>query len=488
MTTPGRFAPTLPVRVGRYTLLVPLGAGGMGAVYLARMHAIGGFERDVAVKLLHGHLQDDEAFVSAFLREARLAANIRHPNVVPVLDVVQSEAGVLMAMEYVPGASLAELRRAAAKRNEILSPAIGLRVLLDALDGLHAAHEQKDEQCVPLGIVHRDFSPHNILVGVDGRGHLLDFGIAKVSRASLQTDTGIIKGKLPYMAPEQARGAGVDRRTDVWAAGVLAWEILAGRRMHRDGGEAAILMKIVGEEAPRLDEVCPELPPDIVGAVHSALERDLDRRCPDAATFRQRLAEVCAASLPLSSPAEVAAELLRLAHPQLNAIEAQSSDARRAIAGGNIPESRSKKETNTITSSVRRGPDPFDETIDAVRVPKHRSRVPWIAAAALLGGAIAYGVFSGGDDRVVAPSPRLTLPTERTPKPAPAPNEVPSPVTGAAPSETQVAPAPRPRKFRKENAPEPAAAGATPVPTAVPIPPPPPPPPPPRPTLTDNPY
>ncbi len=486
MTTPGRFAPTLPVRVGRYTLLVPLGAGGMGAVYLARMHAIGGFERDVAVKLLHGHLQDDEAFVSAFLREARLAANIRHPNVVPVLDVVQSDAGVLMAMEYVPGASLAELRRAAAKRKEVLSPATGLRILLDALDGLHAAHEQKDEQGVPLGIVHRDFSPHNILVGVDGRGHLLDFGIAKVSRASLQTDTGIIKGKLPYMAPEQARGSAVDRRTDVWAAGVLAWEILAGRRMHRDGGEAAILMKIVGEEAPRLDEVCPELAPDIVGAVHSALERDLDRRCPDAATFRHRLAEVCTANLPLSSQAEVAAELLRLAYPQLNAFEAQAADARRAIADGNIQESRSKKETNTLTSSVRRGPDAFDETIDAIRVPLHRSRLTWFAAAALLGGAIAYGAFSGGDDQVAAPSPTRMGP--------PTPVPVPPPATGVVESVApQMVPVQRPRKLHKNNESEPAAARAertrpaVPVPTLVPAPLPAPAPPP-RPTLTDNPY
>jgi len=183
----------------------------------------------------------------------------------------------------------------------------------------------------------------------------------------------------------------------------------------------------------------------------------------------------------LCSPGEIATELLRLAYPQLNAIEAQASDARRAIAGGDIPESRSVKETNTLTSSVRRGPDAFDETINADRAPVHRSRVPWIAAAALLGGAIAYGVFSGSDERVAAPSPSLTRPPI-----APTQARAPVPVTGTEPSEPHAAPVPRPRKFHKAGESEPAAVIAEPTPTVVPAPATPSPPPP-RPTLTDNP-
>jgi len=219
---------------------------------------------------------------------------------------------------------------------------------------------------------------------------------------------------------------------------------------------------------------------------HSTLERDVERRCPDAATFRQRLAEVCAAHLPLASSVEVTAELLRLAHPQLNAIETQAAEARRMMTGGNVPESRTVKETNTITSSVRRHPEAFDDTQDAAAPARAPRRGVWLAAAAvLLGGGISYAIFSAPPK---SPSASIAVPVEPKPAPPSPPPAAPSePAAATAPVEASNEPGPRARKIRKtgEETPTKTAPSATVAPVATPAPAPPPPA---RPSLTDNPY
>ena len=234
------------VTVGRYALHHEIASGGMAVVHIGRLMGPVGFARTVAIKRLHPHLAHNPEFVAMFLDEARLAARIRHPNVVSTLDVVATEGELFVVMEYVPGDALARLLFTASSRGESVPLAIASSIMVDVLHGLHAAHEASDERGQPLGLVHRDVSPHNVLVGTDGAAHLIDFGIAKAAGRAQVTREGQLKGKLAYMAPEQLKGssggAKVDRRADVFAVGTILWEIVTGHRelprhFSRDGGD-----------------------------------------------------------------------------------------------------------------------------------------------------------------------------------------------------------------------------------------------------------
>src|SRR6185369_14610263 len=202
--------------------------GGMATVHLVRLLGPVGFSRTVAIKRLHAQFASDPEFVSMFLDEARLAARIRHPNVVPTLDVVTTGGELFLVMEYVPGESAARLARALRERQQTIPLRVLSGIITGVLHGLHAAHEAKDEQGAPLSIVHRDVSPQNVLVGTDGVARVLDFGVAKAAGRIHQTREGSVKGKLPYMPPEQMRGGEISRKTDVYAAAVVLWECLTG--------------------------------------------------------------------------------------------------------------------------------------------------------------------------------------------------------------------------------------------------------------------
>jgi serine/threonine-protein kinase len=295
----------LPRHIGEYEILMPIASGGMGTVYLA--HARAGDQRQVAVKTIHAHLREEQQLASDLVAEGRLAARIRHPNVVEILEVGVDAHGVFLAMEYIEGSSLAGLMWSSDDRTREVPSTVGLRILTDALAGLHAAHELRDDDGAPLGMVHRDFSPHNILVGVDGRARLGDFGIAKIRARSGHTRTGIVKGKVHYMSPEQARGETLDRRCDVWAAGVIAWELLAKRRLYPSMDDTAVLLALVGEMPPRLRRVRPELPAALDDAVASALSPSLGARCPTADRFASALVNAADGVGGLAGRDEVAA-------------------------------------------------------------------------------------------------------------------------------------------------------------------------------------
>jgi serine/threonine-protein kinase len=205
---------------------------------------------------------------------------------------------------------------------------IATRILLDALAGLHAAHELRDDDGHLLDVVHRDFTPHNILVGLDGVGRLTDFGIAKAATRLGHTRTGNVKGKVSYMAPEQATGAPLDRRCDVWAAGVIAWETFAGRRLHADDDDFATMLKIVTEPPPRLRAVDPSIDAEVDDVVASALEMEDTRRCPTAAAFAKSLASVCRAHGGVAEPDEVAEWVSRNVGARLTARRAQVFEVR----------------------------------------------------------------------------------------------------------------------------------------------------------------
>jgi serine/threonine-protein kinase len=217
----------------------------MATVHLGRLLGPVGFSRTVAIKRLHAQFASDPEFVSMFLDEARLAARIRHPNVVPTLDVVATGGELFLVMEYVPGESIARLSRALRERQQTLPTRILSAVMAGVLHGLHAAHEAKDERGHPLGIVHRDMSPQNVLVGTDGVARVLDFGVAKAAGRMQTTREGQIKGKLSYMPPEQLRGATVNRQSDIYAAGVMLWELVTGQRLFAGDNEGAIVAKVL---------------------------------------------------------------------------------------------------------------------------------------------------------------------------------------------------------------------------------------------------
>jgi serine/threonine-protein kinase len=220
---------TVARNIGRYVLFREIAHGGMATVHLGRLRGVGGFARTVAIKRLHPQFARDPEFVSMFLDEARLAARVQHPNVVSVLDVVASERELFLVMDYVHGEALSRLLKHARACGIPVPANIVCAVLLDLLYGLHAAHEALSERGDPLNIVHRDVSPQNVLVGVDGIARVLDFGIAKpAQRVHQSTRTGQLKGKLSYMAPEQFSTGAVDRRADVYSAAVLLWEALTG--------------------------------------------------------------------------------------------------------------------------------------------------------------------------------------------------------------------------------------------------------------------
>jgi eukaryotic-like serine/threonine-protein kinase len=233
--------------VGRYALHSEIASGGMAVVYFGKLLGPVGFSRPVAIKRLHKSLARDPALRDGFIDEARLASRIRHPNVVQMLDVVDQNDELLLVMEYVHGESLHELLRAARRRGERVPLRVALAIIAGVLHGLHAAHEATSEAGAPLNIVHRDVSPQNVLVGVDGVPRVLDFGIARAAVRTLQnTGEGIIKGKLAYMAPEQLGGVPVDRRADIFSASVLLWEMLAGRRLFvRDEDSRVMVEKLL---------------------------------------------------------------------------------------------------------------------------------------------------------------------------------------------------------------------------------------------------
>ncbi|WP_437562150.1 serine/threonine-protein kinase [Sorangium sp. So ce542] len=268
--------------VVRYLLFDEIGAGGMATVHLGRQHGSAGFRRTVAVKRLYPQFVRDPELVAMLLDEARVAARIRHPNVVATIDVVSSGGEVLLVMEYVHGESLARLLRAATKDGGAPPPRIACAVLAGALHGLHAAHEATAEDGAPLGLVHRDVSPHNLLVGEDGVARVLDFGVAKSAGRAQITRDGQLKGKLAYMSPEQIAGEPLDRRADVYSAGVVLWETLTGERLFEGRGEALSILRLLqaGVDPPSARR--PGVPPELEAITLRALARCPEDRFPTA--------------------------------------------------------------------------------------------------------------------------------------------------------------------------------------------------------------
>jgi serine/threonine-protein kinase len=262
----------------------------MATVYLGRAVGAGGFERLVAIKVMHPHLAADPEFVKSFLDEARLAARIQHPNVVATLDVDAADGGAFLVMDYVNGQTLHAIQKRLRATQARMPLRVVLRIMIDALSGLHAAHELTSDDGKPLQLVHRDVSPQNIIVGYDGISRIVDFGVARAeSRLGETTGTGQLKGKYGYMSIEQLRARSVDRRSDIYSAAVVMWELLAGERLFTGDNEGAVALAAAAGAARSPRDINADVPQPLDDVVMRALHRTPNGRYPDAASFAEAI-------------------------------------------------------------------------------------------------------------------------------------------------------------------------------------------------------
>lgn len=270
---------------GKFRILAELGQGGSSRVWLAAFRGPSGFNKLVVLKSMKEELKSEPELAQMFLNEARLAAQLNHPNIVQTNEVFEHEGLPVIVMEYLDGQSLAAIL-ARGQTREGLPMRLLLRVLSDALAGLHSAHELRDYSGLALEVVHRDVSPHNVFVTYDGQTKVIDFGIAKLTGLAEATESGVIRGKLHYMAPEQITAGRIDRRADVYSAGIMLWEVLTGVRMWRGVNEAVVMNRVLSGKLPQLTALAPSTPPRLAELVARATALVPDDRFASAAEFQ----------------------------------------------------------------------------------------------------------------------------------------------------------------------------------------------------------
>ncbi|NUP11652.1 MAG: serine/threonine protein kinase [Polyangiaceae bacterium] len=369
-----------PRVIGRYELQGEIGSGGMATVHLGRLHGPGGFSHTFAIKRLREQLSLSPEFVAMFLDEARTAARVQHANVVRVYEVFLHEGELVLVMEYVRGQTIARLLDASGSERPPIAIVMG--IALGALAGLHAAHEARDDDDRPLGIVHRDVSPQNILVGTDGLARILDFGVAKAVSRLHQSRPGQIKGKLSYMAPEQLRGESVDRRADIYSMGVVLWELLTGKRLFANAEkDDATLARALQGAVVAPSTAAAEVTHALDDVVLKALAKEPDDRFATARDFAIALEAVGAAAsarlvgewvsrhAPASSVAPDVGRAL------------EETRAAPLVAGPNI---RVEQTTPDRFRRTEPPPKPSGAPVSPVRAPQAR----WIIAALVVAAAI----------------------------------------------------------------------------------------------------
>ncbi|MBX3187716.1 MAG: protein kinase [Labilithrix sp.] len=285
--TPTVDAARLAERLGRYQLVLPLAQGGMGLVFAARLVGNHGVERLVAIKTLRPITSKSDR--AALLREAKLTARLHHRNVVATIDLGEVDDVPYVVMELIDGVPLSRLLSAIEKRRDLIAPELAGWIVMQAALGLHAAHELADADGKPLHLVHRDVSPQNILISVDGEVKIADFGIAKFAGREESTATGVVKGKFAYMSPEQAGSAELDRRSDVFALGVVLWEALTGARAFHSETPARTIMRVLEHTPKKPLDVRPEVGEELSAITMRCMAKDADARFASAAAVAEAL-------------------------------------------------------------------------------------------------------------------------------------------------------------------------------------------------------
>lgn len=367
-------------QVGRYTLLAQIAEGGMGAVYVALMRGPADFSRLVAIKCVHTRWLDDPRLVARFKNEIQLSARVLHPNVVQTLDVVETAGELFLVMDYADGVTLAALLGDLSRQNEPLAVSHAASILVAVLRGLHAAHEARDETGRPLHIVHRDVSPQNVMLGRNGHVQVLDFGVAKVLEHSQHTAVGTVLGRLAYMAPEQLQGQSSSPRTDVFGAGVMLWECLAGKRLfHRGNGtEGEVIHGLLSHPIPAVSSLRSDIPRGLDQVLARALDRNAEQRFQSAEEFARALEAV-------APPAPTSALAVLVSHAsgaRLTAREALIQRTRQeALAASPL----------VLQAEVLRRAEIVTVKTPALQPPRRRGsgsrRLPWLGAMVVVAAA-----------------------------------------------------------------------------------------------------
>jgi serine/threonine-protein kinase len=441
-----------PMVAGRYALYDKIASGGMAAVHLGRLLGPIGFSRTVAIKRMLPQFVSDLGFVSMFVDEARLASRIRHPNVVPTLDVVAQKNELFLVLDYVHGETLSQLIKSVSARGERIPPSFAAAIVCGMLHGLHAAHNVKNERGKALGLVHRDVSPQNVLVGTDGVARLLDFGVAKAAGRMQVTSNGEVKGKLAYMAPEQVKGT-VTPQSDVYSAAAVLWEALTCERLFHNVTWTNIAQVILHREVEAPSTVVRDLPPALDEIVLRGLEKDPRKRFASAREMALAIEEC----VKLAPTHEVGEWVERTAHDMLSEraqkiaeIESRSSETKIAAssmalvqgptndtphewdASATQPDAEwaARRAQLTLKEEVTdESPGTQLTQVSSQERPPGQRRSLWLAGVAAL---LAFALGAGGWLLAKAP-PRATSSMPELSEPAPVGVVVPPPAVSPAP-------------------------------------------------------
>jgi serine/threonine-protein kinase len=376
-------------RIGMYEIIAPIKAGGMGTLFLARKTGAASFVRPVAIKVLHAHLSKDEDLVRAFVDEALLASRISHPHVIHVEELGQKDGAYFLVMEYIDGVSLAELMAALHRRGRGLSPEVAVAIAVRVAEGLHAAHEMRDERGKLVELVHRDVSPQNVLISAGGNVKVIDFGIAKAyTRAGIDTQSATLKGKIPYMSPEQARGKSLDRRSDVYALGIVLWEMLTGRRAFSETDAFRLLEEVRAPSIPPTSSLLARIPAKLDAEVMRALSIDREGRPADARMLAEALLDALPTARRIDAPKlselvnDVLGDVLKRQEARLSTAPAPVSHAR--FSRGEVVYESLENLERDLSPFVEQGivcaegdafPQPLEDFDFVLRLPGGRSLV-----------------------------------------------------------------------------------------------------------------
>lgn len=383
-----------PEEFGSYLVYEQLGVGGMATVHVAESRSAGGFRKRVALKRLLPHAADNPELVESFIHEARLAGYLRHANIAQTFDFGSVDETYFIAMELVSGPTLAQLIRQCRSTIGVLPFPISVNVLGQICEALEYAHNLTDEHGAPLGIIHRDVSPPNVVIANTGTVKLIDFGIAKAKTAHVQTQVGMVKGKFSYIAPEYLSGA-LDRRVDLWAIGAVAYELLTGQQLFAGDDNLDVLQRVKTMAIPPPSRANPDVPPELDAVVMTALERDPDRRWQSAAAMCTALGNVASELRTVvtndqlvqwvewafsQEPPDENTELSQL----INLLEQPSRPSTRLAGTADpTPRSATEDERTTIaaaphatTEHTPTSPQPGDSAAASSSEPARRKRAP----------------------------------------------------------------------------------------------------------------
>ena len=457
--------------LGRYELLLPIAKGGMAEVWAARLHGTRGFQKLVAIKTILSGAIDDARMEEMFLVEAEIASKIHHPNVVGTIDLGEHEGILYLVMEWVDGESLNVLMQKAASQGGV-PLAIGVNLIGQACQGLYAAHNLRDDQGALLGLVHRDVSPHNLLVTYSGTAKVVDFGIAKATSQASSTEAGEVKGKFAYMAPEQVRAQPVDQRTDLFALGILLYQITTGKHPFRGENPAETLQNICAERGPTPPSAfLPDYPSELEAVVLKALAKNPERRFSSANDMLTALERAMPGPLEASFEVQVAEYLkqlfgaranerraaLRVAQERVDQQRAESSSqislgTLRAIAIDRMDGTASSQTPGRINTPLMSRNTPTPTPIPA---PRARSKQVFAALAGALavvaGGLMLKLPSNSGGPQKAGTGGMVPVETIMPPAVKAAPPAIAS-VIQAAPSATPSAEAERDSETTKRGA------------------------------------